>query len=280
MKLRDGNIVISGASSGIGAALAAQLAGKAKTLVLVARRKDRLEALAKRLSAAHPRLKVMVLAKDMTIATQLSEMMSELRQEQVAIDILINNAGVGDECYFHESDLTKLHKIIDLNVKSVVSLTHLVLQQMMGAPKGKGLVFIGSGAGIAWMPGSAVYSASKHFISAFAMNVQSELKPYGVETVLVTPGPVDSEFDKNAGIEGGMKGGPSQNTRISSEQCAADIIRQLDKGKTVIFPGRKLRRLMKLYINLPWAMRKRLLLSDGKKLYRQKLEINASTGNP
>src|SRR5699024_7971580 len=112
---------------------------------------------------------------------------------------------VGDEKYFHESDLKKLQNVIELNIKSVVSFTHLVLNQMMKSPKGKGLIFIGSGAGIAWMPGSAVYSASKHFITAFAMNLKSELKPYGIETVLVTPGPVDSEFDKNAGIEGGMK---------------------------------------------------------------------------
>src|SRR5699024_5753189 len=222
------------------------------------------------LTEIDPALKVILFAKDITSEEHLPRIMANLQEQKINIDILINNAGVGDEKHFHEIDLKKLQYVLDLNNKSVVSFTRLVLNQMMKSPKGKGLIFIGSGAGIAWMPGSAVYSASKHFTTAFAMIVKSELKPYGIETVLVAPGPVDSEFDKNAGIEGGMKGGPSQNTRISSEECAADIVKQLEKNKTVVFPGKKLRRLMNLYINLPWFIRERLLLSDGKKLYHQK----------
>lgn len=79
--------------------------------------------------------------------------------------------------------------------------------------------------------------------------------PYGIYVSLVAPGPVDTEFDKIAGIKGGMKGGPSQNTRISAEECAADIIRQLQKNKTLILPGKKLRRLMNFYLMLPWFIR-------------------------
>lgn len=273
MNLRDTNIVITGASSGIGEALAYELAPKAKTLILIARRKELLEQLANKLNRINPALKVIVQAKDLTAENQQLEILTHLHNQQVEIDILINNAGMGDEKYFHESDLKKLDNIIDLNVKSVVTFTHLIIQEMLKKPKGRGILFIGSGAGIAWMPGSAVYSASKHFITGFAMNLYAELKPYGIAIALATPGPVDSEFDKIAGIDGGMKGGPSQNTRISSADCAKDIIRQLEKNKMLILPGKKLRRLMHLYINLPWILRKGLLLNDGKKMFPEKNAI-------
>lgn len=270
MDLSGKNIIITGASSGIGAALARQLAVQAKTLVLIARRKERLEKLSLELKVTNPSLQVILFAEDITLEVNQRKIVADLQAQHIVIDILINNAGLGDENYFHESDWLKLQQIIDLNIKSVVSFTHMILRQMMANPKGKGIIFIGSGAGIAWMPGSAVYSASKHFITAFAMNLRSELIHYGINIALVTPGPVDSEFDQNAGIDGGMQGGPSQDTRITSEACAADIVRQLAQNKAVIFPGKKLRRLMKLYINLPWFIRQKLLLNDGKKLFNKK----------
>ena len=71
------------------------------------------------------------------------------------------------------------------------------------------------------------------------MNLTSELQPYGIAVSVATPGPVDSEFDRHAGIDRGMKGGPSQNTRISSEECAKDIVRQLEQDKTLILPGKE-----------------------------------------
>lgn len=268
------NILITGASSGIGAALAEQFAAKAKTLILVARRKELLEALTKKLEAANPELDVLYFPIDLTISQNQQEVINELNDKDIGIDILINNAGLGDENYFHESKIEKLQQIIDLNIKSVVNFTHLLLTEMMKSPSGKGILFIGSGAGIAWMPGSAVYSASKHFITAFAMNLKSELEPYGMHISIAAPGPVDSEFDKNAGIQGGMKGGPTQKARISSEECAVDIVNQLERGKTLILPGNRIRRLMKLYINLPWFIRKKMLLKDGRKMYREKIKTD------
>jgi uncharacterized protein len=270
MDINNKNIVITGASSGIGAALAESLATKAKTLILIARRKELLENLSQKIRTINPSLKVIICPSDITSVENQKKIIEQLKEQNIPIDILINNAGIGDEKYFHESDLDKLLNIIDLNIKSVVSFTHLIIQEMIKSPKGKGILFIGSGAGIAWMPGSAVYSASKHFITGFAMNLKSELDPYGIDITLATPGPVDSEFDKNAGIDGGMKGGPTQKTRISSTECAIDIVRQLEKNRTLILPGKKLRRLMNMYINLPWFLRKKLLLKDGKKLFNQK----------
>ncbi len=150
----------------------------------------------------------------------------------------------------------------------MISLTHLLVPQFVKNPKGKCIVFIGSGGGIAWMAGSLDYYAAKHFITAAAMIVRAELKPKGIQVNLVCPGPVDTEFDALAGIEKGMKGGPSQKTRISSEECANDIIKGIKQNKAAIFPGKKLNRLMKFYLLLPWNIRRIILENDGKKLYK------------
>lgn len=270
MDTKNKNIIITGASSGIGKAIALELASKAKTLVLIARRKELLEQLSKEITKVNPRVLVKIFSADITDSNSQDEILKQLNEQNISIDLLINNAGLGDDNYFHESDLNKLQSIIDLNVSSVVSSTYKIVQSMMENPQGKGILFVGSGAGIAWMPGSAVYSASKHFITSFAMNLKSELQPFGIEVSMAAPGPVDSEFDKNAGIKGGMKGGPSQKSRISSEECAKDIIKQLEIGNTLILPGKKIRQLMKMYINFPWFLRAKLLLNEGKKLYNQK----------
>jgi len=268
MNFKNKTVLITGASSGIGAALAQQLSTEVSTLVLVARRQQELEHLSNMLTVNNHKLKVYVFAKDITAKQSHLEIMNELTNKGLQVDILINNAGVGDENLFSKSLLQKLESIVELNIKSVVSLTHLFVQQIMQQPQGKGIVFIGSGGGIAWMANSAVYSASKHFITAFTMSLRVELKHYGVEVALVNPGPVNTEFDINAGINNGMKGGPSQSNRISAEECAADTIAALKRGKDVIFPGKKFNRLMKLYLLLPWFVRVSLLEKDAKKLYK------------
>lgn len=233
----------------------------------MARRQQELEQLRNKVLVGNNKLNIHLFAEDITIKQNQIEIISELNGKGLQVDI-INNAGMGDENLFHKAGLQKLEDIIELNIKSVVSFTHLFVQQIMRQPQSKGIVFIGSGGGIAWMAGSAVYSASKHFITALAITIRAELKPHGVEVALVCPGPVDTEFDIRAGIKGGMKGGPSQGTRISADQCAAEIIAALKKEKYLIFPGKKIRWLMKFYLLLPWFLRVRLLEKDGKKLFK------------
>ncbi len=125
-----------------------------------------------------------------------------------------------------------------------ISLTHLVVPQYIKQCQGKCIVFIGSGGGIAWMSGSLVYSATKHFITADAVILKAELKPRSVQVNLVCPGPVDTEFDTTSGTIGGMKGGPTQGAQISAGQCADDIIKGVKKNTAVIFPGKKFNLLM------------------------------------
>src|SRR6266498_6075558 len=164
MKFKNKNIFITGASSGIGEALALAVAKEAATLILVARRKDRLVKLSDRLRSLNPQLQIVALAKDITNASHQTEIIEELRQRHIIVDVLINNAGVGDDAVFKNANWQKLENIIELNVKSLTRITHLLIPQI--TERKGAIVFIGSGAGIAWMPGSVVYSASKHFVTA------------------------------------------------------------------------------------------------------------------
>ncbi len=268
MDFKNKNILITGVSAGIGKELATILAKDATVLVLVARRLEKLEALKSDFLVLNPNLKVILFGLDISIRDNQIQMLNDLKRQDFELDILINNAGMGDESLFHKSDWGKAEQIMELNNKSVISLTHLIVPDFLKNPKGKGIVFIGSGGGIAWMAGSLVYSASKHFITATAMILRAELKPKGVQVNLVCPGPVDTEFDMVAGVDKGMKGGPSQNTRISADECAKEIIKGIAKDKATIFPGAKINRLMKFYLLLPWSLRRKILEKDARKIYK------------
>jgi uncharacterized protein len=266
MNFSGKTILVTGASAGIGAAIARELARKASTLVLVARREGMLEALRSELIASHPSLQVIIQAIDIVDPEQQGALVSDLHRRGIRVDVLVNNAGIGDQALFDASEPSRLQAMIDLNIGAVVSLTRRFAPDFVRDPDGRAVVFVGSGAGVAWMPGSAVYSATKHFVTAFAMNLHAEWKPLGIDVGLVLPGPVDSEFDERANIKGGMVGGPAQKTRISAEACAVDTVRLLEAGKLVVIPGVRIRRLMNAYFWLPWAVRQRMLEKEGRRV--------------
>src|SRR5439155_22219090 len=109
---------------------------------------------------------------------------------------------------------------------------------------------IGSGAGYAAMPNATVYTASKHFVRAFTESLRAQLAGTGVTVSEAAPGPVEPEFDQVAGIEGGATLGQGI-FRITAQECAADLVREFDRGSPVIFPGRNYRCLMKIQELMP-----------------------------
>ncbi|QQR99825.1 MAG: SDR family NAD(P)-dependent oxidoreductase [Austwickia sp.] len=173
-----GRMLVTGASAGIGAALARRLAPTASELVLVARRRDRLEALAGELRAGHPQLGVTVRPTDLADTSAVSALADEILAAG-PIDVLINNAGLGQECRFVDQDWDRIAQLIAVNVTATTALVRRVGAAM--AARGAGAIMVvGSGAGQMPMANGAVYAATKHYVHGLCESWRLELAGTGV----------------------------------------------------------------------------------------------------
>ncbi len=230
-----GTVLLTGASAGIGRALAEELAPRAGKLVVVARRMERLEALAEALRKKHPRLEVHVRGCDLGDVGAARALVGEVERSVGPVDVLVNNAGVGDIGMFDLADWDRLEKMITLDVTSLAALTHAALPGMIARRRG-GILNISSGFGLEYMPGFTAYSASKHFVTALTEGLRVEARPFGVVVSQACPGPVRTEFQEVAAQDFADRKVPSF-VEISAEQCARRVVRGFAKGRAIILPG-------------------------------------------
>jgi short-subunit dehydrogenase len=249
-------VLVTGASTGIGRELAVQLAARAGTLVLLARRAGLLEELRADLLARHPHLPVVALPVDLSDEGDVHRVTAEVHERVGPVDVLVNNAGVGDQALFDRTDWSRTRQVLRTNVFAVTQLTAAFVPSMVGRGRG-GVLNIGSGAGLTVMPAAAAYSASKYFVDGFSEALRADLAGTGVVVSQVCPGPVDSEFDKVAGSAGGMTGGPPQFLRISAARCARESIAGFDRGAALVFPGRAYRIAMRVLPLVPRGLQRR-----------------------
>jgi len=251
-----GTVLVTGASAGIGRELAVQLAARAGTVVLLARRAGRLEELRASLLARHPQLQVVALPVDLSDERDVGRVVTEVTEQAGPVDVLVNNAGVSDQDLFDRADWSRIRQVLHTNVIAVAQLTAALVPSMVVRGRG-GVLNMGSGAGLTVMPAAAAYSASKHFIDGFSEALRADLAGTGVVVTQVCPGPVDSEFDNVAGTTGGMTGGPPQFLRISAARCAREALAGFDRGAALVFPGRAYRTAMRLVPLLPRGLQRR-----------------------
>ena len=251
-----GTVLVTGASAGIGRELAVQLAPRARALVLLARRAGRLEELRTSLLAKHPRLQVLTLVVDLSDESDVGQAVAKAGEQAGAVDVLVNNAGVGHEALADQADWARVRAVLRTNVLAVAQLTTALVPAMVERGRG-GVLNMGSGAGLTVMPAAAAYSASKHFMDGFSEALRADLTGTGVVVTQVCPGPVDSEFDQVAGSQGGMTGGPPQFLRISAAQCAREALAGFDRGAPLVFPGRAYRIVMRGLPLLPRELSRR-----------------------
>lgn len=251
-----GTVLITGASAGIGRELAMQLGPRARSLVLLARRAVRLEELRTSLLAAHPQLQVLTLPVDLSDEKDVDRALAAAAEQAGPIDVLVNNAGVGDQALADQADWERVRNLLQINVLAVAQLTTALVPAMVERGRG-GVLNLGSGAGLTVMPASAAYSASKHFMDGFSEALRADLTGTGVVVTQVCPGPVDSEFDQVAGSTGGMTGGPPQFLRISAAQCAREALAGFDRGAPMVFPGRAYRIAMRALPLMPRKLSRR-----------------------
>lgn len=226
--------LITGASSGIGREFARLLASRVKALVLVARRVERLEALASELRAANQDLVVCVKACDLGDSAALTRMVSEVQAEVGNVDVLVNNAGMGDMGLLDRSEWQKTDLMIRVNVSALSHLTHLLVKPMVERGRG-GILNISSGFGLSFMPGFAAYAATKHYVTAYTESLRLELRDSGVVVSQVCPGPVATEFESLVGNPTGRE--VPAFIQISAEQCARAALRGFERDRALTVPG-------------------------------------------
>lgn len=223
--------LVTGASSGIGWALAEELAAGGANLVLTARRRQRLTQLRKTLRRAHP-VRIEVLAADLDQAGAPDEILAFTNEHGITVDLLVNNAGVGSYGEFCASDRERQLGIVQVNCSAVVHLTHLYLAEMVERRSGDILIVASTGAyqGVPYM---ATYAASKAFDLLFAEALAEEVKRYGVRVCALCPGPTASEFQNVAGVPGRMTVGMEER----ADQVARTGLRALAAGEHSVVSG-------------------------------------------
>ena len=264
-----GTVLITGASSGIGVELARDLAPRSRTLILVARRAERLEELKAELSTRHPDLTVRTEPCDLSDLDAVDALSGRLRENSGAVDVLVNNAGAGLEGLYEESDWDKVYGLIRLNVVAPALLTRRLTPAMVEHGRG-GILNISSGAGVAIMPGMAAYVGTKHFVTGFTETLCTELEGTGVVVSQALPGPVETGFDEAANI--GPPGMMDRIFRISASRCAKEVIQGFEKGRPMIFPGRVYRTAMTLQGIVPRGLQRRAARSQGRSLRKTSVQ--------
>ncbi len=223
--------VITGASSGIGAALAHEFAAHGHELVLVARREQALVAIAEAIAAkGSPRPTVLRL--DVARVDAARDIGEALARRGLEPEIVINNAGFGLLGSADKLDHPAQLAMIDLNVRALTDLS-LAFIESLERRKG-GILNVASTAGFLPGPGMAVYYATKAYVVSFSEALHQELKPRGVRVTALCPGPVPTEFQARAGM--GSDFFPSFLVR-SAESVAKDAYRGLKEGRRLVVPG-------------------------------------------
>lgn len=219
--------VITGASAGLGVDFARQLSTRGERLVLVARRKERLDALAAELGQAR------VVAMDLGEAGASARLMADLAAHGDEVACLINNAGFGLAGRFAALDGARQRQMIDLNCGALTELAHAVLPAMIAAGRGK-ILNVASTAAFQPGPGMAVYFATKAFVLSFSEALHEEVQIHGITVTALCPGPTATEFGEVAGW-----GGHGMIDKLSAS--SADVVRAgiagMDRRQAIIIPG-------------------------------------------
>ena len=219
--------LVTGASAGLGVDFARQLSKRGHPLVLAARRKDRLQALAKELGNAR------VIAIDLSKKDAAAKLMADLQAKGEIVDLLVNNAGFGLIGRFAELDAGREREMIDLNVGTLTDLCRAVAPGMIDRKSG-GIINVASTAAFQPGPKMAVYFATKAFVLSLTEALHEELKPHGIKVTCLCPGPTRTEFGDVAGFGGN---GLFDRVAMESPEVVAAGLKGLDRNQAVVVPG-------------------------------------------
>lgn len=224
---------ITGASKGIGLEIARIHAAHGDDLVLIARSLHDLQGIKTGFENEYP-VKVTIIAKDLSVAGAAEEVFNEIKQRNIDVDYLVNNAGFGDYGYFADTDWDRYSAMINLNISALTELCHLFISDWQGQKAGK-ILNIASTAAFQPGPKMAVYFATKAYVLSFSQAIGREVKKEGITVTAFCPGPTHTNFmDDSQMIVSKMVAGHKLPTPEEVAQCA---YKAMMRGKSVAIHG-------------------------------------------
>ncbi len=248
--------LITGASAGLGTEFARQLAAKASRIVLVGRREDRLTELAASLRSERSSLQVDCFKADLSLASERERLALWIIREQIPLNLLINNAGLGDLGPFDTAPWNRLSPMLEVNITALTHLTHLLLP-MLRARQPSAILNVSSVAGFYPLPEMAVYAATKAYVTSFSEALRMELAPARIIVTALCPGPVPTEFFAVASRPGETiramdRSHPALST--TAEKVVSDALLGLAKDKPGVIPNKLLALLVRGSRLLPFPL--------------------------
>ena len=222
--------LITGASSGIGECFARKLAARGRNVLLVARSEEKLITLCNELGRSN-NIRAQYVALDLSEPESAAQLFAEATKRGLSVDMLINNAGFGSMGEFSKLDLARELNMIDLNIKSLVELTHRFLQPMIERKQGE-IINVASTAAFQPVPYMATYAATKAFVLSFSEALWEENRSYGIKVLALCPGVTDTNF-----FEAARGHKPPARVSQTPEEVVDTALRGLAQGKSHIISG-------------------------------------------
>ncbi len=229
--MTSSTVLITGASSGIGRALAQRFAAAGRALILVARRESALQSLAQELRQSHG-VAVTVIAHDLAIAGAAASLMQRIEAAGLQVDILVNNAGLGFNGAFIDSDLAQVQSMLQVDMIALTELCHLALQGMKKRGHGR-ILNVASVAAFLPCPQFAAYAACKAYVLSLSESLRHELRRENITVTCLCPGATATEFHDVAGNEGTL----IMRMMDSPEMVAEQAYRATLAGRGMIISG-------------------------------------------
>ncbi len=223
--------VVTGASSGIGAEFARQLAGQGMPLLLVARRQERLQKLAQELQQAHG-VEIATFPLDLCQPEAPARLLERITELPAPLSLLVNNAGIGNVARLQQTDPARIRELIELNIRALTELTYGCLPGLLAQNAG-GIIQVASIAAFQPLAYMSAYAASKAYVLHFSEGLWAELQGTNVRMLALCPGTTRTEFFEQAGVAGWLSNGRGQ----TPDRVVQAALRSLARNRPVCIPG-------------------------------------------
>ena len=251
--------LITGASTGIGYELSKLFAKDKHNLILVSRNKNKLQSVKNELLKYN--IDIKILALDLESSKDIESLFNYIEINKLAVNILINNAGIGTFGDFNDIEWSKEEALIDINIKALTQLTKYFLPKIIDYKNG-GVLNVASTAAFCSGPRMAAYYASKAYVLNLTEAIYEECKGNGIKISCLCPGPVKTSFQGKAGIK---KSESAKKYLMDAEEVAKVCYKDFNKGKLIIIPGMKNKLLVMGNKLLPRSISRKIILKTNRK---------------